>query len=463
MSLSGERIGRTLTRRELLQRGAAAAGALALSGGASSANAASTTFDGTIRVLGLGYDIEAPGVREQAEKDLGFPIIAVTRLPPDIQRLVGEEPATFDVFSCFAQDIAEFWTSGNLQPLETARIERWGSVTPFYKLGKVLPGSACTYGQGDAAFRRLYVDPERSGRWPGAAGAPSSVAGELVEWANEKTGKRVGPEPRMSTGLPHCFNFDSFGYNADVLGKRPEELSWRELLNPRWRGRVALNGVDPQGSLQDVGNAVQATGLMRIRDLGNPTRSEIDRLFKILLAYRRRGQFFNIWRQPHDPVDWMRSGKIIVSAMWAPQIATLAALGFPVRQASPREGYRAFAGLMSISAAVTDPARLDACYAFFNWWHSGFAGSVVMRYGYYSAVQGTTRRFVTPGEYAYWIEGKPADRAYRGPYGDKSVRRLWVRDGGSFTRRACRISSWNSTPAQQQHFLERWQEFISSF
>ena len=124
-----------------------------------------------------------------------------------------------------------------------------------------------------------------------------------MEWANEKTGNRVGREPRMATGLPHCFNFDSFGYNADVLAKRPGELSWKELLNPRWRRRVALNGVDPQGGLQDAANIVQAAGLMRIRDFGNPTRNEIDRLVKILIAYRRRGQVFNVWRQPSDVVD----------------------------------------------------------------------------------------------------------------------------------------------------------------
>jgi putative spermidine/putrescine transport system substrate-binding protein len=159
----------------------------------------------------------------------------------------------------------------------------------------------------------------------------------------------------------------------------------------------------------------------------------------------------------------MRSGKIVVSAMWAAQIATLSALGFPVRQAAPREGYRAFAGLISISAAVTDPAQLDACYAFLNWWQSGFAGSVLMRGGYYSAVQGTTRPFVTPGEYAYWIGGKPADRTYPGPYGDNSVPKGRTRDGGSFQSRACRLSSWNSTPRQQQYFLGRWQEFVSSF
>jgi putative spermidine/putrescine transport system substrate-binding protein len=202
---------------------------------------------------------------------------------------------------------------------------------------------------------------------------------------------------------------------------------------------------------------------MRFGDLGDPTRREIDRLVKLLLAYRKRGQFFNIWPQGGDPIAWMRAGDVVVCTMYAAHIATLAALGVPIRQAAPREGYRAFAGLFMISGEVRDRAKLDACYAFLNWWHSGFAGAVLLRQGYYSAVQSTSRRFMAPGEYAYWIEGKPADKNYPGPFGDNSVGLGRVRDGGSFTRRACRLSSWNSTPGQEQYFLERWQEFISSF
>jgi putative spermidine/putrescine transport system substrate-binding protein len=454
--------GRALTRRELLERGGAAVGALALSG-APSARAASGRFDGTIRVLGLGYDL-LDLIRKQAVHDLGLQIVSTPEFPPVIQRLVRQQPDSFDVFSCFQQDVAEFWETANLQPVEIARIRRWRDITPLYKVGKVQPGSArCTYGQGDAAFRRLYVDPDRSSRWVGAPGTPPGVDGLLVEWVDESTGKPVGPEPQFCTGVPGTFNFDSFGYNARVLEKRPAELSWAELLNPRWRGRVALNGLDPQGGLQDTANAVQAAGLMRFGDLGDPTRKEIDRLVKLLLTYRKRGQFFNVWKNGGDAVKWMQAEKVVVCAMYAAQIASLAALGVPIRQAAPREGYRAFAGLLSVSAAVTDPAKLDACYAFLNWWHSGFAGAVLLRAGYYSAVQATSRRFMAPGEYAYWIKGKPADRNYSGPYGDTSVRKARVRDGGSFARRACQISSWNSTPRQEQYFLGRWQQFVSSF
>src|SRR5262245_21504468 len=281
----------------------------------------------------------------------------------------------------------------------------------------------------------------------------------MVQWVDESTGRPVGTEPLFATGVPGLFNFDSFGYNASVVRKRPGELSWAELLNRRWRGRVVLNSEEHVG-LQDAGNAVQAAGLMRFRDLGDPTRREIDRLVKLLLAYRKRGQFYDVWGfgpSVHNVIQWIREGDAVLAAIYAIQIASLAAVGFPIRQAAPREGYRAFAGLLSISGEATDPARLDACYAFLNWWHSGYAGAVNLRQGYYNAVQETSRRFMAPGEYAYWLEGRPADRNYPGPYGNTSVRRGQTRDGGSLAGRACRISSWNSTPREYDYLVERWQ------
>lgn len=450
-----------LTRRDLLLGAAAAAGALAIR--PDRAVSAPVLFDGKIRVLGLGYDLR-PAIRKRAEQDLGLKIVSTAESPSVIHRLVSQQPASFDVFSCFQQDIAEFWATGNLQSVEIGRVERWQDITPLYTLGKAQPrNTRCAYGQGEAAFRRLYVDPDSTGRWRSAPGVPATVKRRLVEWVDESTGKPVGTEPKFCTGVPSTFNFDSFGYNTRVLGKRAE-LSWAELLNVRWRGRVGLNGFEPHVGLQDTANAVQAHGLMRFGDLGDPTRSEIDRLVKILLAYRKRGQFFDIWPQGGDPVEWMQDGKVVLCTMYTDQIESLATLHVPVHQAVPREGHRAFAGLLAVSSAVKDKARLDACYAFLNWWHSGFAGAVLLREGYYNAVQATSRRFMTaPGEYAYWTEGRSADNAYPDPYGNKSVEKGQIRDGGSFERRACRISSWNSTPRQEQYFLNRWKEFLSSF
>ena len=77
---------------------------------------------------------------------------------------------------------------------------------------------------------------------------------------------------------------------------------------------------------------------MRFHDLGDPTRSEIDRLVRLLLVYKKRGQFFNIWPQGGDPVEWMRAEEVVVSAMYASQIAALVALGVPIHQAAPVRG-----------------------------------------------------------------------------------------------------------------------------
>ena len=279
---------------------------------------------------------------------------------------------------------------------------------------------------------------------------------------NEATGRPVGPEPRFCTGVPGDFNFDSFGYNSRVIRKQPEALSWAELLNAKWAGRVALLN-DPFVGFQDAANAARAAGHVRIRDLGDPTRREIDSLFKVLSAFRRRKHFYGLWDLWGTARDWMRSGHVVIESMWASTISPLAALGFPVRQAAPREGYRAYASAFSISKAVTHPAKLRACYDFVNWWHSGFAGSVMLRFGYFNAVEQTARAFIGRNEYAYWLEGKPAARDFVGPFGDKVVRRGQVRDGGPFSRRACRIASWNSWPREATHLQRRWDEFASNF
>src|SRR5262245_40131925 len=225
----------SLTRRDLLLGGAAAVGALAAR--PSRAVAASAAFDGEIRILGIGYD-DLPAIRERALRELGFRIVSADEFQTVVDRLVHQEPASFDILSTYAHELVGYWATGNLQPIEIARIQRWRDVTPLYKLGRAQPRTRCAYGQGDAAFRRLYLDPDRSGRWPSAPRGPAQERRLFVQWADESTGKPVGPEPRFCTGVPGTFNFDSFGYRADILRKRPEELSWAELLNRRWRGRV---------------------------------------------------------------------------------------------------------------------------------------------------------------------------------------------------------------------------------
>ena len=89
-------------------------------------------------------------------------------------------------------------------PVEIARIAALEGASPRSTSSEMhCPGARCTYGQGDAAFRRLYVDPDRSGRWRSAPRRTGEASRRCsCSGSNEKTGKRVGPEPRLSTGLP---------------------------------------------------------------------------------------------------------------------------------------------------------------------------------------------------------------------------------------------------------------------
>ena len=208
-------------------------------------------------------------------------------------------------------------------------------------------------------------------------GNARELDGLLVQWANG-AGRPKGPEPRFCTGVPNLFNFDSLGYNNRVIRKRPEQVSWAELMNDRWRGRVALN-TSPDTGLYDTASAVRAAGIMRDPDLGNLTRRDIDALVKVMLAYKKRGHFFGVWSNSYVASDWMTHGQVAIQSMFAMIARVPRASGHPVRQAAPPEGYRAFGDLFSISSEVKDRAKLQACYDFINWWQAGFAGSVLIR------------------------------------------------------------------------------------
>jgi putative spermidine/putrescine transport system substrate-binding protein len=455
-------VSKAVTRRELLRKaGAAAAGATFLGGRPPSASASPHgSFTGTLQVVGIGVDA-LDAIRTQAEKDLGFRIaFASTGFDAMIETAL-IQPAAFDVFSGYHFMYDLIWPSGGLQPIDTRRIRRWPQVDNLFKYGKVRPGDPrCTYGQGDAPFRSMYVDD--SGRYPVSRDIVPGVK-SIVQWIDERTGEPVRglPEPRYVDGVPGIFNMDAIGYNTRVIDRPPEKVSWAELFNSRWRGRVALIA-DHSIGYQDAANAAEAMGLMRFRDKGDPTRTEIDRLITILIRLKKRGQFRGFWNNYETAVDLMLSKEVVVESMWSIQVAALQAQGFPVRYAAPPEGFRGWSGGLAISGAIKDPARLQAAYDYINWWHAGYAGAVMMRQGYYNAVQGTSRRFVDPAEWEYWIEGKPAAKDLPGPYGDLTIRKGQVRDGGSFVRRACRFASWNSFFREHVYQGRRWLEFVTA-
>ena len=157
---------------------------------------------------------------------------------------------------------------------------------------------------------------------------------------------------------------------------------------------------------------------MKFKDFGNPTRAEIDRLFKILTTYKKAGQFRAFWSAFTDSVNLMVSKEVVIESMWSPAVALVKAAGVNILYAAPPEGFRGWCSAEGISSKVTDPAKLQACYDYINWNYNGYLGAVIMRQGYYIAngqrllpwiksAAGKKAGF-TPAEYDYWWGGKAA-------------------------------------------------------
>jgi len=474
--LSGPGDGRGMTRRDLLVKagvGAAAVGGLgALAGSAAAETSRAGKFTGTLRVLTLGVEFPIPDIAKQASKDLGFtvkPIIASSGAQPQIAIT---SPDTFDVFGGYNYQSLLIWPSGSLQPVDTHKIPSWNQFYKLFAHGKLDPAShVCTFGQGNAPFRTTFVDPDGSTGLPAYANGPANNK-QIVRWIGED-GKPIGgkPQPRYIVGPAAHFNADSMGYNADVVQKQPNQVSWAELLNAKWKGRVALLR-DPGIMTQDAAAAVGALGILKIKDYGNPTKAEIDKLFKIMGKYKKAGQFRSFWSQFTDSVNLMASKEVVIESMWSPAVALLKAQGVNVLYAAPPEGFRGWCSAEGISSKVTDPAKLQACYDYINWNYNGYLGAEIMRQGYYIAngnkllpwiksAAGKAAGF-TPAEYAYWWLGATAPRdlpGITGKVGD--IKKGTAREGGSFSKRICKYVSWNSYPRESTYLVKTVNNFLA--
>jgi putative spermidine/putrescine transport system substrate-binding protein len=464
-----------LTRKELLVRGGVGA-AVPLAGvrpASEPPRPGGSTITTPLRISTIG--IEWPdGVHQQAQLDLGFPIKlqSLTSLQ-QIQKVL-TKPESFDVFGGYSYQAMRVWFSRHLRPVDTRRIAAWPDLYRLFAWGKLAPGSNCPYGVGDAPFRSLFLRAGTSGL-PVSSAHPSRTD-EIVQWIDEPTGKPHGgqPMPRYVAGVPAHFSAESIGYLVSVIPKLPARVSWAELLNRSWKGRVGLQD-DPAVALVDLGRAVETLGIMQFGNVGEMTIPEIDRLVKILTRYRKLGQFRAVWSGFNDSVNLMASKDVAITPLWPSAAARIAAEGVRIRYAVPPEGYRGSCSAVGISSRVTEGARLDACYAYLNWLYEGFFGAEMMRQGYYVAngrrlpewigTYGASSASIpfTPEEYRYWYEGERATRALPDVKGTlRSIHKGRRREGGSLDARMCRVTAWSSYFPAASYQAKRFGDFLSA-
>ena len=383
-----------------------------------------------LRVVGTHVTLLEP-IRQKAEQDLGITIEFYPGGDAEVLLKAATDPSSFDLYEQWSNSIKVLWQAKTVQPIDTTRLTYWNEVNSLSKLGRI--SARAKPGAGDVPNKILYVQPD---------GSISSKPTHKISY------------------LPYVHNVDSFGYNSAVVPKGiPYKTeSWAWLLDERWHGRVAIIN-SPEIGIFDLALAVQAKGFMTFKDIGNMSREEVDQLFDIVIRLKRKGHFRGVWTSVPHSVQLMASGETVIESMFSPGVSALNGRGIPCIYAAPKEGYRAWQGVMCLSRACTGKQQ-EAAYAFMNWWLSGWPGAFIARQGYYISNPERSRAFMSPAEWDYWYEGKPAAEPLQGTDGKISVQAGNIRTGGSYIQRFENVAVWNTVMDTYEYILTKWNEFV---
>ncbi|MEO1491793.1 MAG: PotD/PotF family extracellular solute-binding protein [Pseudomonadota bacterium] len=416
-----------LSRRSLLK--GTAAGVAASTLGAPTIWAQNIK-DVTLRQFGTGVS-NLNEVAAKVKEDLGF-TLEMTALDSDsVTQRAATQPKSFDIADLEYWICKKVWAAGNLQAMDTSKIENYDKIVGIFRNGKLTPES--TIAQGTA---------------PHTVGFTTGVDGK--EFVDEESG--------WMTLIPTIYNADTLGIRPDLIN-RPIN-NWSELLNPEFKGKASILDISSIG-IMDMAMVVESMGEYTYPDKGNMTKEEIDMTLGIFTEAKKNGQFRAFWKTFDESVNLMASGEVVIQSMWSPAITAVRSKGIPCVYQPLEEGYRSWGGGLGLSANLSG-LELEAAYEYINWYLSGWVGGFLMRQGYYSAVPETSKNFMSEDEWGFWFEGKPAQGDITNPFGDVMEKAGAVRDGGSFYDRMGAVACWNAVMDENQYMVRKWNEFIAA-
>ena len=385
----------------------------------------------TLRFIGTGVS-QINEIRDKAQADLGFKIDMRALGTEENNQIAISQPGQYDIFDGEYFSLPLVIPSGNLQPIDINKIKNFDKIVPFFTSGE-FDGLPVESSQGTAPYKVMYLSGPDS----------TEFAATPTDWA---------------TLIPFQYNADTLGYRPDLVGRQIE--TWAELFNSEFKGKTSILDI-PQIGIMDAAMVAEAAGLMTFGDKGDMTQAEIDQITDILKAQKQAGQFRAFWKTFDESVNLMAAGEVVLQSMWSPAVTAVKAKGIDCIYAPLKEGYRGWGGGVGLSKNLRGIA-LDAAYEYINWMLDGWVGAFLGRQGYYSAAPETARQFMSPEEWDFWYEGKPAAVDMIDPFGATLEKAGAVRDGGSFKERFGKIVVWNSTMKENVYLVQKWQEFIAS-
>jgi putative spermidine/putrescine transport system substrate-binding protein len=417
----------TTSRRDFLRKGTLVAGCSAFAAKSPFVFAKKTPV---LRVMGTHVTLQEE-IRQKAMSDLGIHLEFEAKGEAALIQKATTKPSSFDLYEQWTDSIRQLWQANAIQALDTSRLTYWNEINSLSITGKISPEASI--GLGDAPYKILNVQKD------GSLG--TDFTGQV-------------------SFLPYVHNVDSFGYNTNFIteGIPYQTESWSWLLDERSAGKVGIVNA-PTIGIFDLALAVQSKGLMTFADMSNMTVQELDRLFEILIAYKKNNHFAGFWNSVPQSIDFMKEGRVIIESMFSPAVASLNGAGIPVTYAAPKEGYRAWHGVMCMSSACEGAVK-DAAYEYMNWWQSGWAGAFIARQGYYISNPERSKPYLSANEWNYWYEGKQAQTALKGTDGRVSVNAGSIRRGGSYINRFNHVAIWNTVMPNYDYSLQKWYEFL---
>ncbi len=420
-----------LNRRALLKGTAGIAGLAAGSGAITGFPYVRSAEPKVLRYLGTAVN-QADDITKKLLADTGIKLEYITATTDDVTKRVITQPNSFDVLDTEYFSLKKLVPSGNILPLDAKKIKEFNNITPVFTKGE-LPNGKKIGDQGTAPKKVMFLESEKS----------TKFASKVTEWV---------------TLIPTVYNADTLGIRPDLI-KRPIE-SWKELLNPEFKGKASILNI-PSIGIMDAAMVVEASGLHKYADKGNMTKAEIDLTIKTMIEAKKAGQFRAFWKDFNESVNLMASGETVIQSMWSPAVTKVRSMGIACTFQPLKEGYRSWASGFCVSKAVTGP-KLEWAYEFVNWFLSGWAGAYLNRQGYYSAVLSTAKANMEPYEWAYWMEGKPAEKDIKGPDGSLLEKAGATRDGGSYDARMGSVACWNAVMDENDYMVRKWNDFIAA-
>jgi putative spermidine/putrescine transport system substrate-binding protein len=404
-----------LSRRAVLKGAAGLAGAAAGSGAITGFPAVWSQEEKVLRYLGTAVN-QSDDMTKKVKEETGITIQNIVATTDDVTKRVITQPNSFDILDTEYFSLKKLVPSGNILPIDAKKIKEFDNITPVFTKGQ-LPNGKVIGDQGTAPKKVMFVEGPHS----------TKFSSTPTEWV---------------TLIPTVYNADTLGIRPDLI-KRPIN-SWAELLNPEFKGKAAILNI-PSIGIMDAAMVVEATGKYKYPDKGNMTRQEIDMTMAALTEAKKAGQFRAFWKDFNESVNLMSSGETVIPCVFQPL----------------KEGYRSWASGFCMSKGVSEK-QADMIYEFINWYLSGWAGAYLNRQGYYSAVLSTAKSNMEPYEWAYWMEGKPAEKDIHAPDGSLLEKAGATRDGGSYDDRMGNVACWNAVMDENDYMVRKWNEFIAS-